>query len=197
MGRRGMPSIKPALDLQDRQALSAAGAWQFDRIQLRNAAQRYGAQQWLVIRFYRTSAGQWRGSSWLDHRGKTDLQNLNAPTLNGLIGQAVDRAVDRISSRYVFVPQKNADSFLLTLENIRSYESYKKATGYLESLELVRAVQVISADGDQLRLALEMDGDAQILLAALRRDRRLSEITSTLPAASTPVVEEYRFRWGR
>ncbi len=196
LDRRGAAFIRPALDIEDRRLAPADAVWQFDTSRLNNVAKRYGVKQWLVIRCYQNSVGQWRGASFLNTGGKTDLQQLSGKDMDQLLAVAVDRAIDRLAADYVFIPQQNSDALILTLENIPSFDAYSRAVDYLASLELVREVQVLAVKGDRLRLSLSMDGDADILLAALHRDRRLREVDAPIADAAPDVVsQEYHFRW--
>ncbi len=201
LNRRGAAYIRPSLDIEDRRTVSADAVWQFDTGRLNAAAKRYGVKQWLAIRVYRSSAGQWRGASYLSTRGQKDLQQLVGDSMNQLLATAVDRAIDRLAADYVFVPKANADQLRLTLEDIASFDDYRNAVDYLVSLELVRDVQVIEVNDDQLQLALSMVGDSQMLLSTLRRDPHLREVSSSPGAApaSNPAeaAPAYRFRWVR
>ena len=192
MARRSAPLLKPSLDLQDRLTLPAAQAWQFNREKLQLAAGRYQVENWLAIRLYQTSQGEWRGASWLNASGQMELQNFAEPDVDTLIGRAVDKAVDRMAANYAFVPQLRVEPVALILENIGSFQDFNTVTAYLETLEVVREVRVESVDADRLSLQLLVDGDVQLLLDMLQRDQRFQQIAAHNPLM---VSQYYRFRW--
>ena len=73
---------------------------------------------------------------------------------------------------------------MLQLENINDYQSFYKATRYLKSLEVVRHLTVSEVDKDRLVLRLYMEGDINLLLDTLRRDKYMTE--KTLPPLMIP-----------
>lgn len=191
MARRSAPLRWPLLDLQDRLAVPVDQAWQFNDEVLKSAAARYESENWLVIRLYQTSQGEWRGTSWLNSMGKTRLQGFAEPEVEALIARAVDHAVDNMAANYAFIPQLRDEPVVLLLENIVSFNDFNNVRAYLEALEVVREVKIQSVESDRLSLQLLVDGDVQLLLDTLLRDPRFSEVESY----GVTAVNQYRFRW--
>ncbi len=195
MAARGGPLLTPLLDLEDQLTLSARDAWAFNEDQLAAAARRYDADHWLVLRFYQTQSGDFRGSVQLASGASSGfagnrLNTLQASSLKELIDSGVDIALDQLAAIYSFVPTVNAERVSLRLENVVNYSNYKAVVTLFEGLEMVRNVEVAGAEGSVLDLSLEIDGTRDALLDTLRRDRHLSEVVDF--SSDNPGL---RFRW--
>lgn len=192
MSDRGVPLLRPMFDLSDSQMLSEEQAWAFDPARLTAVAERYDVDSWLVLRAYRNTTGQWRGAWLLNVEGDDSLHSLAADSLPKLVAGMVPAAVDKLASRYSYVPGNAAGELVILLENINDYRAYREATGFIESLELVRALAVDYVDADRVGLHLSVEGEDALLLDMLRRDRRITELTSDQDQPG-----HYRFRWGQ
>lgn len=193
MRARGAPLLVPLLDLADRAALKEENVWNFDAGSLAAAAERYSSDTWMAVRLYQSSTGQWRGARLLKTADGDTLSSVVANNQAELIQELVDEAVDRIASRYAFVPQSTTQQLTLNIDQVDNFQAYSAVTAYLESLELVRKLMVDYVDGDRLGLRLAVEGDVGLLLDTLRRDNRLAEqaagnLTETAPGA-------YLFHW--
>lgn len=190
---RAAPLMVPLLDLADRSQLTEEDVWNFSAGQLADVAQRYKTDNWMAVRLYQSSNGQWRGARLLKTPDGEDLSSGVADSAAQLINQLVDEAVDRIAGRYAFIPQTNAQQLTLNVDQVTNFQSFSDVTGYLESLELVSKLIVDSVEGDRLGLRLDVEGDFSLLLDTLRRDSRLVEqTTADFPGAGP---NEYLFRW--
>ena len=185
MDDRGAPLILPLLDLQDSRSISAIDVWNLNQAQLTAAAKRYNANTWLALRMYQSSSGQWRAARLLYLKGNDSLQNVVADNLSALMNKIVPDVVDRLASQYAYVPKMDTETVFLQLENINDYQSFNEATHYLESLEVVRHLTVSEVDNDRLGLRLYVEGEVNLLLDTLRRDRRMTENFSAAEVANT------------
>jgi len=177
MEDRGAPLILPLLDLQDTRNVSENDIWNLNLSKLASAAERYKTNAWMAIRFYQSSSGQWRAARLLNLNGEDDLQNVVANTLPALINKIIPEAVDNLASHYAYVPNTDTEEVMLHLENINDYQNFNQAIGYLESLEVVRRLTVSEVDDHRLMLRLFVEGDVNLLLDTLRRDKRMTEKT--------------------
>jgi len=192
MADRGVPLLRPMFDLSDSQMLTEAQAWAFDQARLASVAERYDVDSWLILRAYRSATGQWRGAWLLNVEGDDSLHSLAADSLPKLIAGMVPAAADKLASRYAYVPQDIAQQLVIQLDNINDYRAYREATGFIESLELVRALAVDYVDADQVGLRVSVEGEAALLLGMLRRDSRISEHE---PPIGLVQPEGYWFSW--
>ncbi len=200
MGDRGAPLILPLLDLQDQQAVSVGDVWNLNPVKLAAAAKRYDTEFWLALRLYKSSTGQWRGARLLNLKGDENLSTLSASSLSELMNQVVPEVVDSLASRYAYTPNLVNEELLVQIENIVDYKVFNKVTSYFESLEVVNHLTVDYVDNDRLGLRLYVEGDVDLLLNTLRRDRRLAELVDVdipssqvrvpVPVTTTPALEE-------
>ena len=184
MDDRGAPLILPLLDLQDTRNVSENDVWNLNLSKLELAAERYKTNAWLAIRLYQSSSGQWRAARLLNLNGDDNLQNMVANSLPALMNKIIPNVVDNLASRYAYVPKTDTEEVLLELENINDYKGFNQATSYLESLEVVRRLTVSEVDNDRLVLRLFVEGDVNLLLDTLRRDKRMKE--KVLPPLMIP-----------
>jgi len=152
------------------------------------AAERYKTNVWLAIRFYQSSSGQWRAARLLNLNGEDDLQNVVANTLPALINKIIPEAVDSLARHYAYVPKMDTEEVMLHLENINDYKNFNQAVGYLESLEVVRRLTVSEVDDHRLMLRLFVEGEVNLLLDTLRRDKRMTE--KPLPPLMIPGLDD-------
>jgi uncharacterized protein len=214
MGDRGAPLISPLLDLQDRQVLSPGSAWNFNQVALAAASERYNTESWMVLRFYQSSTGQWRGARLLNLDGDDSLRSIVASSLPELMSKVVPEAVDSLASLYAYIAKSVNEELLVQIENINDYKTFNQAMTYLASLEVVHRLTVDYVDADRVGLRLFVEGEVPLLLDALGRDQRMTEMVDismpvpvpeiTAPSfgvASSEVtmpstIKSYRFRWG-
>ncbi len=221
MGDRGAPLISPLLDLQDRQTLSPESAWSFNSAALAAATKRYNTESWLALRFYRSSTGQWRGARLLNLNGDDSLRSVEADSLSGLMRKVAPEVIDSLASRYAYIPKSVNEELLVQIENINDYKTFNQVTTYLASLEVVHRLTVDYVDADRVGLRLFVEGEVPLLLDALGRDRRMTEMVDirapvpapeiTIPSTEinefspethAPIthapssIKSYRFRWG-
>ncbi len=188
MEDRGAPLILPLLDLQDTRNVSENDIWNLNFSKLALAAERYKTNAWLAIRFYQSSSGQWRAARLLNLNGEDDLQNVVANTLPALINKIIPEAVDSLARHYAYVPKMDTEEVMLHLENINDYKNFNQAVGYLESLEVVRRLTVGEVDDHRLMLRLFVEGEVNLLLDTLRRDKRMTE--KPLPPLMIPGLND-------
>lgn len=188
MEDRGAPLILPLLDLQDTRNVSENDVWNLNLSKLVSATERYKTNAWLAIRFYQSSSGQWRAARLLNLNGEDDLQNVVANTLPALINKIIPEAVDNLASHYAYVPNTDTEEVMLHLENINDYKGFNQAVGYLESLEVVRRLTVSEVDDHRLMLRLFVEGEVNLLLDTLRRDKRMTE--KNLPPLMIPGLND-------
>lgn len=211
--RRGLPFQLPLYDLGDQLALNALAAWSLNQQQLQDAAKRYGADYWLVLRYSRLSSGDVRGSWYLsgrkgDFAGDSALLNtLQAASNDDFLSASVDQVVDRFARQMTYFADTEANFFRLVVENIGSFADFTQLNSFLEGLEVVNTVKVRSIEGDTLVLDLATEGESRVLLRALNKEPRLSRVTQvgegtvasptmiSPPLSSAPSASLEYFRW--
>jgi len=77
MESRGIPYMLPTFDLEDQLALSIDQAWNLSADNIELASERYRADGWIALRFYRTSSGEIRGAWLYQAGGRRELGDFN------------------------------------------------------------------------------------------------------------------------
>lgn len=187
--RRAVPLQLPLLDLRDQMLLSPQAAWNFDSSSIRAAAERYEADLSIVLRFYHSSAGSWRGAWLLEGEDNSVLESIRADSLEELVVATTDMVIDRFAPRYSYIPTSTAEGVNLVIRGVHSYYDFSQVMALFSGLEIVKDVQVQRASGDRIFLELEIEGDAAVLQQAIDQDSRLVvDQSSPLDATSQPLI---------
>ncbi len=189
--RRGVPLLFPLLDLEDQMNLSPADAWRFNTEALARAAERYQADAWLVVRYYETSDGRWRGAWLLGGDGDPALDDARGDELDELIASSVDGAVDELATGFTYVPRGMAEAVQLEVRGIETFDSYRDLMALLGEYAMVQGVQVDRVVRDRLYLNLEAEGSPAQLLEGLARFDRLEAVAGSERAGGGSA----RLRW--
>ncbi|ETN92105.1 hypothetical protein U062_01890 [Gammaproteobacteria bacterium MOLA455] len=180
MQDRALPYQLPALDLEDQLSLSVNEAWSMREQTIEVASQRYGADGWVLLRFFTTTSGQVRGS-WTyklgDQRGFDDVRGENPEVF---VGQAVNELVDSISSKLTYVPQVDTSKLVVQINQVDSFTDYQAVVAQLQGLKLVRSSHVSAVEADRLFVTVDIDGGVDLLISALERGGRLVNQTSEM-----------------
>lgn len=179
MGDRGIPYFLPSYDLQDQLSLSLDQAWSMNADLLTMASQRYEADGWFVIRLYTASNGEIRGAWFYENSGIRQLNDFRGDDIGAVIGSAVNDVLDDLLAFYTYVPQLDTDQLLVQIDAVSSFAQYQSVIALFKKLQLVNSVQLFAIEGEQLVLAIEIEGRADRLHADLLRSGRLqSQILS-------------------
>ncbi|MBL4783197.1 MAG: DUF2066 domain-containing protein [Porticoccaceae bacterium] len=211
--QRGLPVQLPLYDLGDQLALNSLGAWSLNREKLNDAVKRYGIDHWLVLRYSEISTGAIRGSWYLAARNGSFagegavLNTLQADSAADFLQASVDQVVDHLAGQLAYFADAEANLFRVVVENVRSFAAYSQLNAFLAGLEIVNGIKVRSIAGDTVTLDLATEGESRVLLRALNKEARLSQVTelgttgdtliSTSTAQATRAVAYFRWRAAR
>lgn len=190
MNGRGAPLLLPMYDAMDATNLTEEQAWQLEPSHVSVASQRYGREDWMVLRCFQRAGGDWQGARLLKVKGRTSSQSATASSLPELIVALIPSAVDDYAKRYAYVPKYTAKNVAVNLTNVYDFAEYQRATRYFQSLQLVKEVVVQRVSAGELSLMLKVQGRTDLLVDTLRRDTRLQELEGFDDSG------QYRFRWG-
>ena len=189
LAERGVPVVEPLWDLADRRAIGATDA-NFDTARIEALAHRYGVRHWLALDpVIGTDAirGRWR----LGGAGAPISATPTADSLAHWVEASVGDAVDRLAASLAYLPQSGAASQTLAIEDVHSYDAYRAVLETLQAMEFVRGVEVTAMAAGRLNLELQLDGDPNLLWAALDNDPRFGAMAPAVAAAPEvqPPVE--------
>lgn len=190
MKARGMPYQLPNFDLQDQLSLSVNEAWSLRSDLIDPASQRYQADVWLALRFYTTSSGQVRGAWLYQSAGRRQLNDFRAEAGEEFMASAIDGLVDSLAKTYTYIPQLNTNEVLVQINGVESFKQYQAVLAQFKKLEVVDSLDIFAVQGDQLTLAVDVEGGAELLHSALVRSGRL-ESRAVSDTALTGKLEYY------
>lgn len=173
MKQRGMPYQLPNFDLQDQLSLSVNEAWSLRADLIDPASQRYQADGWIALRFYTTSTGEVRGAWLYQSAGRRQLNDFRALAGEDFMTSAVDSLVDSLTRAYTYIPQLNTNELLVQISGVDSFKKYQAVLAQFKKLEVVDSLDIFAVKGDQLTLAVDVEGGAELLHSALLRSGRL------------------------
>ena len=177
MQARGMPYILPAFDLEDQLSLSVNEAWSMNAGLIEAASERYNADGWIALRFYTTSSGQVRGSWLFQASGRRQLRDFRADYGELFMVTAVDGLVDSLAQSFTYVPQINTNALIVRINGVSSFKEYQAVLKQFKKLELVDSLDIYGVDAEQLTLAVDVEGGAELLHSALVRSGKLHSQT--------------------
>ena len=191
MKARGMPYQLPNFDLQDQLSLSVNEAWSLRSDLIEPASQRYEADAWLALRFYTTSSGQVRGAWLYQSAGRRQLNDFRAEAGEEFMASAIDGLVDSLAKTYTYIPQLNTNVVLVQINGVESFKQYQAVLAQFKKLEVVDSLDIFAVQGDQLTLAVDVEGGAELLHSALVRSGRLESRVGS----DTALTGRLEYRW--
>lgn len=176
--QRGLPVLLPILDFEDMRAVSANDAWEMNSEKLLAASARYQSESVLVMRLFRTLAGEVLGKSNYLFRGQVFELELFEESAETFIGQSIALAADELSAYYA-VLLSGIDSSMevnLTVEGITSAEDYAGLLNYVSQLTNVNAYQIDRVKNQTILLKLKTGGQLRQLVESIALNRRLQPV---------------------
>lgn len=107
----------------------------------------------------------------------------------GTLADGIHLAADTLAARYAPPSSRGTSSLVLRIKGADDVRRYVGVLGYLESLSLVRRVEVEALEGDVLRLRVVVRGDRDLLGRIATLEGKLQPIArSADPAAEADFV---------
>jgi len=188
LAQRGVPVLEPLWDLEDRKAIGATHAG-FDADRIAAVAHRYGASHWLALD-PAVGADVVRGRWRLGGTGAPASATPTAESLTQWVEASVGDAVDQLAARLAYLPQAGTTTQALVIEDVHSYGAYRAVLETLGGLEFIRGIAVTAMAAGRLNVELQLDGDPNLLWAALDGNPRFGAVVpavAAVPAAQLPV----------
>lgn len=155
-GNQGLALRLPEGGTQDdRQGLEAV--WENNDAVTRQIAGRYGSGELVLGRLSRAGGGweaQWRV---VDSLGEAESFSRSGADALALLGEIGDISARHLAQRsQELLSAGPAGEREVVFENIRSAEDFIRLRAYLDGLAVVRGVQPVGAEGNQLRVRLSL-----------------------------------------
>ena len=193
MKERGMPYMLPAFDLEDQLSLSVNEAWSLRGNLIDAASERYEADGWIALRFYTTSSGEVRGAWLYQASGRRQLQDFRSSYGEPFMTSAVNELVDSLAESFTYVPQISTNELMVQINGVASFKDYESVLALFKKLELVESLDVHGVEADQLTLAVDAEGGAELLHSALVRSGKLQSQTDQ----DALFIGQLQFNWIR
>lgn len=191
MESRGIPYMLPTFDLEDQLALSIDQAWNLSADNIELASERYRADGWIALRFYRTSSGEIRGAWLYQAGGRRELGDFNTQDNEPFIAREVDRLLDSLTRSFSYIPQTNTNALLVEIGNVESFSNYKSVIEQFEKLELVESFDLFSISGNRIRFSVAAEGGAELLHKALVRSGQFRDTGGVAPIDAKYLVFDW------
>ncbi|MEX1199756.1 MAG: DUF2066 domain-containing protein [Methylophaga sp.] len=153
--RRGLPIVLPVMDLEDQTQISFTDI-QAGNNNIQSASERYGTRI-VVTAHIRGNAPQ-TSINWqaLNNDGNSSWQSEGE--LDNAIAQGIDQLADMLGQRFA---QQMGPSQQLAVEiaDVKDYYDYNRLIAYLNNLQAVESVSVVSMNEQTLKVDLTIQGD--------------------------------------
>lgn len=196
--RRGLPVIRPLMDLEDQVALPASRLWALDYNAIRQASERYDPDSILVGRLIELSPGRWRASWSLTHRNRNLIFDNSGINAREALAAGLDQVVSHYVGLYAIIPQEGSgEALIFQVDGVEDFATYMRLNNYLESMAAVRRFDVVAAQAGSLLIYVYPEGEASVLRDVLALDERLVAIPELSVAGLPPGSpgNPLRYRW--
>jgi len=179
--RRGLPLFVPLWDLEDQVALRFTDVWGNFQDAILRASARYATEAVLVGRLYRQSGDIWE-SRWTLYQGsETAHWSLSSPSQNEVLSAGVDGVADHLGRRFAKVfDESQSGRVKVVVKDLRTLEDYARAAQFLQSLDVVTAMQVESVVGETVTFDLLVRGDSEGLAQTIGFGRTLADVPAVI-----------------
>jgi len=172
--QRGLPLILPLLDLEDRAQLSESNLWGGFEEDIFAASKRYQSEAILVGRAYRLLSDQWE-TRWKLYLAESSRDwSSRGDALEPLLEEGIHQAAGYIAERFLAADRSTAAVGMdLVVGGIKSLTDYANLLGYLQGLEVVKAVQVKKLQEDRVWFLVTVRGGTSAMRDVLALNRKL------------------------
>lgn len=177
---------------------AAGSIWALDAAAVGVLSSRYGARVQLLGKVSRAGAAGWT-SEWLLADGAEELArwSVTDPSPQRAIAAGADQAADTLAARQAKrIEAGQAEVLEAELLGIESQAAWLDLAAYLQSLPVLRGVDVIEARPDALRVRLDLAVDRARFEALLQGSGRLVP-EAMAPATDPTLPTRVRYRVAR
>lgn len=153
---RGLRFALPAGTPVEQAAVDSV--WAQNAAAIRPLSGRYQAEVQLLGKLYRAAAGGW-SADWLLTRGDEEIARWSSSDVDPqrAIADGADGAADALAKRDArALDVGEAGPRNVRVSGLRSAEDYTRVMGYLQTLAVVRGIEVMAADAGVLQLRLDL-----------------------------------------
>ena len=195
---RGLPTVKPVLDLKDREALPVAKILASDERSIVRAAERYSVDAVISGRI-RKQAGGYQADFILNHQGDTEYLRATGDSQRALANDIMAQTADFFANIYAVVSSEQSqtnDRLQLKVNNANNFSAYAQVIRYLQQIKLLDGTLLASATDEELVFELNYSGNIDQLQQRLALDKKLLYVedktvyeTIAIPVNNEPVSD--------
>jgi len=179
--RRGLPLFVPLWDLEDQVALRFTDVWGNFQDAILRASARYATEAVLVGRLYRQTGDIWESRWTLYQGGETAHWSLSSPSQNEVLSAGVDGAADHLGRRFAKVfDESQSGRVKVVVKDLRTLADYTRTAQFLQSLDVVTAMQVESVVGETVTFDLQVRGNSEGLAQTIGFGRTLADVPAVI-----------------
>ncbi len=191
--RRGIPVQLPALDGEDRDAVTVRDVWGgFDQALLA-ASRRYQTASVLIGKIRSDNATR---NQWTYYFGNRDL------SWSGPADQVIARLADSLAEQFAVSGSDRPELLTLTISGVETVRAFGEISRLLAGTSVIERVHIDRVAGPEIRYRLEVRGGPERLAAALefsgvlqRQSTLDSEDFGPAVATERPTGRRLRFRY--
>ena len=194
---KGVPIYAPLMDSVDQGAINAADIWGFFTDSIQHASRRY--QTDVVAALKLSHFGQAMSADLLLLvNGETQRFSVTGDSLKSLLDKSAGHLAKALSDRYAAVRSRDAgSSLLLQVLGVSNFKQLDKVQAYLQSIGVVRQVQLQHVKAEQVAFRVDIDGGQEKLLSAIQLSRVLvpAEVPTEAPEspADQNTIQYFQF----
>jgi len=188
---KGLPSVKPLLDLQDRQELPVAKILASDERSIVRAAERYKVDAVISGRIRKQGSG-YQADFILNHQGQTQYLRATGNSQRALANDIMAQSAGFFADIYAVVSgeqRQTSDRLQLVVNNAGDFTVYAEVLRYLQKLKLLERSQLALVSDVELVFEVDYNGNIAQLQQRLALDKKLLfvEDKTVFETVVTPV----------
>jgi len=178
--QRGLPVTVPLFDLQDLSAIATDNSPHQQMSAFQHASQRYGSDATLVAEIEQVSSTHWRAYWRLLVAGEQFAWQQSGQNEAQVLTIGMNTAADTLAAKFALSTdqQSATDTIILAIDNIDSASDYTRMIRYLQNLDSVSNVQVLSVSSDEVVYQLQLQGGQKALMQAIALNTMLQPIAA-------------------
>ncbi|MEO9654949.1 DUF2066 domain-containing protein [Marinomonas sp.] len=197
MTRKGVPVYAPLMDSVDQSEISAADIWGFFTDSIQQASRRYQTDVVAALRLSRFGESASGDLLLLLPSGDTQRFSIAGDDLNALLDTGAGHLAKALSDRYAAVRSRESSArFVLEVLGVSDFKQMDKVQAYLQSVGVVREVQLQHVKANQVAFSVDVDGGKDKLLSAIGLSRVLVPTQPpvlTEPTQESPNTQYFQF----
>ncbi|MBU2871289.1 DUF2066 domain-containing protein [Colwellia sp. E2M01] len=212
--QRGLPIVMPLMDFDDSLQITVSDLWAYFPEQIKQASARYSADMVIVMRVSDSSLVNEKIKELAENQSNVNCgllcqeQEVATPIALDwkvftqgalytqqyqgvdkvtLINQGLSDITKLIYQSYALSTNAEND-FVIEVNNVKSLKSDTQLFDFLSNLSAIKAVTLISAQGDVRRFQIELLGSEEAFIASLKLNDKL--ILQTVPQVVPETVPQ-------